>query len=38
MLKDWIVDISISEKYYQQKFGKNEKKKIMGIDFNEGGI
>ena len=36
MLKDWIVDISISERYYQMKYNKNEKKrKAVTIDLDE---
>jgi hypothetical protein len=32
VLKDWIIDIGISEKYYQKKFGKMDKKKINHLD------
>ena len=35
MLKDWIVDISLSEKYYQQKYSKTEKKKAYNVDLDE---
>lgn len=31
MLKDWMIDISLSEKYYQQKYAKSDKRKA--IDF-----
>lgn len=35
MLKDWIADISLSEKYYQQKYSKSEKKKAYNVDLDE---
>lgn len=34
MLKDWIVDISLSEKYYQQRYSKSEKKKAYNVDLD----
>lgn len=33
MMKEWMVDIGISEKYYQMKYGRSEKrKKVISVD------
>lgn len=31
-LKDWMIDISLSEKYYQQKYEKSVKRKAFDFD------
>lgn len=35
ILKDWVIDIGLSQKYYQIKFGKSQKKKMLDLDLDQ---